>query len=50
MIRWIEKLLLLRPWRDYPVAPKGKAEPPPWDVPLDQTKAPMHRLGDTSSI
>jgi hypothetical protein len=26
-----------------------KADPPPWDVPLDQTKMPIHRVGDLSS-
>ena len=27
-----------------------KPNPPPWDVPLDQTEAPMHREGDITSI
>jgi hypothetical protein len=27
-----------------------KPDPPPWDVPLDQTKAPVHFEGDTSSV
>jgi hypothetical protein len=27
-----------------------KPNPPPWDVPLDQTKAPMHDEGDITSV
>jgi hypothetical protein len=27
-----------------------KPNPPPWDVPLDQTKAPLHRQGDITSV
>jgi hypothetical protein len=50
MIRWIEKLLLLRPWRDYPELPESSPNPPPWDVPLDETEAPMHYEGDVTSV
>jgi hypothetical protein len=25
-------------------------DPPPWDVPLDQTKAPIHFEGDIGSV
>jgi hypothetical protein len=46
---WLEKLLLLRPWHDYP-EPKAIADPPPWDVPLDQTTAPIHVEGDVTSV
>jgi hypothetical protein len=49
MIRWIEKILLLRPWHDYP-EPKATPNPPPWDVPLDQTSAPIHYQGDVTSV
>ena len=27
-----------------------KPNPPSWDVPLDQTKMPMHVLGDITSV
>jgi hypothetical protein len=27
-----------------------KPNPPPWDVPLDQTKAPLHTVGDITSV
>jgi hypothetical protein len=27
-----------------------KANPPPWDVPLDQTKPKIRNWGDTSTI
>jgi len=27
-----------------------KPNPPSWDVPLDQTKAPIHFLGDITSV
>jgi hypothetical protein len=29
--------------------PPLEPDPPPWDVPLDQTTAPIHFEGDTSS-
>jgi hypothetical protein len=46
---WILDIILLRP---YPIDPEIKARPnpPPWDVPLDQTEAPMHYQGDTTSV
>jgi hypothetical protein len=49
MTRWIEKLLGLRPWRDYP-EPEAIPNPPPWDVPLDETEAPMRIEGDIYSV
>ena len=49
MLRLIEKILFLRPWREWP-EPKAVADPPPWDVPLDQTTAPMHTQGDIHSV
>ncbi len=45
----IEKLLFLRPWREVPM-PRATPNPPPWDVPLDQTTAPIHFMGDTTSV
>jgi hypothetical protein len=33
-----------------PPAPPLEPDPPPWDVPLDQTTAPIHFEGDTSSV
>jgi len=27
-----------------------RPNPPPWDIPLDQTKAPMHKEGDITSV
>jgi predicted membrane-bound dolichyl-phosphate-mannose-protein mannosyltransferase len=49
IVCWIEKILLLRDWHDYP-EPKAIANPPPWDVPLDQTTAPIHYEGDVTSV
>jgi hypothetical protein len=33
-----------------PPIPHVEPDPPPWDVPLDQTTAPIHFEGDTNSI
>jgi hypothetical protein len=33
-----------------PPIPHVEPDPPPWDVPLDQTAMPIHFEGDTSSI
>jgi hypothetical protein len=49
MLKLLEKILLIRPWRDYP-EPKATPNPPSWDVPLDQTTAPIHHQGDVTSI
>jgi len=49
MRRLFEKLLFIRPWRDQP-PPKATPNPPPWDVPLDQTTAKLHYEGDTTSV
>lgn len=35
---WILDIVLLRPYRIEP-GPEIKPDPPPWDVPLDQTIA-----------
>ena len=49
MMRWIDKILLIRPWHDYP-EPKATPNPPPWDVPLDQTTPQMRYVGDIYSV
>jgi hypothetical protein len=46
---WILDIALLRPPPLGP-GPKATANPPPWDVPLDQTEAPMHYEGDITSV
>jgi hypothetical protein len=49
LMRLLYKILRITPYdeRGYqPVQP----EDIPWDVPLDQTKPPMHRTGDTPSV
>lgn len=33
-----------------PLIPHVEPDPPPWDVPLDQTATPIHFEGDTNSI
>jgi hypothetical protein len=49
MIHFLQKLLGLRPWRKFP-EPRAIANPPSWDVPLDQTEAPLHSEGDVTSV
>ncbi len=49
MLYFVLKLLRLVPWHDFP-EPKATPNPPPWDVPLDQTKAPIHCQGDVTSV
>ncbi len=49
MIHFLQKLFGLRPWGKFP-EPKAVANPPPWDVPLDQTEAPIHYEGDVTSV
>jgi hypothetical protein len=46
---WFVEIVLHRPYRYHPEA-KAIADPPPWDIPLDQTTAPLHREGDTTSV
>jgi hypothetical protein len=42
---------LLRLWfRRLKPLPPVQADPPGWDVPLDQTMAPLHRRGDVTSV
>lgn len=51
LIEWfIKHILRVRDFRDDPNWEPVKADPPPWNVPLDQTTAPTHRLGDTDSV
>jgi hypothetical protein len=50
MIRWLKRVLSGLPWRDDSPLPTAKADPPPWDVPLDQTTAPIHYEGDITSV
>jgi hypothetical protein len=47
---FIKKILRVRSFRDDPNWEPVKADPPPWDVPLDQTEAPIHYEGDRSSV
>jgi hypothetical protein len=47
---FIKKILRVRSFRDDPDWEPVKPDPPPWDVPLDQTTAPIHYEGDTSSV
>lgn len=46
MILWLLKKLSRQKWFVGPVKP----DPPPWDVPLDQTEAPLHVWGDVTSV
>jgi hypothetical protein len=49
MISLIEDLVMIFGWRDYP-EPEATPNPPPWDVPSDQTEAPLHAEGDITSV
>jgi hypothetical protein len=51
IVRLIEKILRIPQFTgDDPPWERLKPDPPPWDVPLDQTTAPIHFQGDTSSM
>jgi hypothetical protein len=47
---FIKKILRVRSLRDDPNWEPLKPDPPPWDVPLDQTTAPIHIEGDIGSV
>jgi len=48
---WFLKYVLrIRDYKEDPNWEPVKADPPSWDVPLDQTTAPIHYLGDTDSV
>ena len=56
MIKWLKKIpswildiVLLRPYEVDP-GPKVTPNPPPWDVPLDQTTAGMRYEDETDSV
>jgi hypothetical protein len=36
--------------KEKPFVGPVKPDPPAWDVPLDQTKAPIHYEGDITSV
>ena len=46
----IDKILRLRSFDEDPSWEPVRPDPPPWDVPLDQTTASIHYEGDTSSV
>ena len=46
MILWLLKKMSRKEWFVGPVKP----DPPSWDVPLDQTTAPIHFEGDVTSV
>jgi hypothetical protein len=46
---WVLDIVLVRPYRIDP-PPEVQPDPPPWDVPLDQTIGHLRNPGETNNL